>query len=107
MAKKAVKTATKSVKQAVARTKAKPNASDLIEKACEAALTKLKSLKLSPDLQADIEWCLGSYRHDKNPAGLFEMGAKALLILSKAAEKNSKSVSKKLISDLDKALASR
>lgn len=108
MAKKAVKSATKAVskpvKKATTRTKVSSASILSIEKACEDALAKLKALKAAPDLQADIEWCLGSYHNDKNPTGLYEMGEKALSVLTKAAEKNAKAVSKKLLTDLKKAL---
>lgn len=113
MAKKAVNPSTKTETIAVKKTssgskaKAKTTSAASIEKACEDALAKLTALKAAPDLQADIEWCLGSYRNDKNPKGLYEMGEKALVVLTKAAEKNAKAVSKKLLTDLEKALKSR
>ncbi|MFN3840309.1 MAG: hypothetical protein ACK4RF_06345 [Cyclobacteriaceae bacterium] len=75
-----------------------------IEKVCEQVLTKLQSLNLEAGLQADIQWCLGSYRHDKNPIGLYEMGRKAVPVLKAAMEKNKKAVSARLIADLEKAL---
>ncbi len=78
-----------------------------IEKVSEQVLSKLQALNLEAGLQADIQWCLGSYRHDKNPVGLFEMGRKAVPVLKAAAEKNKKSVSAKLIADLEKALKSK
>jgi hypothetical protein len=100
------KTESKPVKKPTTRAKASTSSKLSIEKACEDALAKLKALKAAPDLQADIEWCLGSYRADKNPSGLYEMGEKALSVLTKAAEKNAKAVSKKLLTDLGKALKS-
>lgn len=111
MAKKAVKTTTrvesKPVKKTTTRLKAQPTPADQIEKVCAEALEKLKSLKAAPDLQADIQWCLGSYRHDKNPSGLYEMAAKALTVFNRSLEKNAKAVSKKLITDIEKALDNR
>jgi len=111
MAKKPVKSATKAeskpVKKTAARSKTQPSSATLIERASEEALSKLQALKAAPDLQADIEWCLGSYRNDKNPSGLYEMVEKALVIFKKAAEKNAKAVSKKLLTDLEKAVKSR
>ncbi|MDL5047147.1 hypothetical protein QQ054_14070 [Oscillatoria amoena NRMC-F 0135] len=64
-------------------------------------------MNLEAGLQADIQWCLGSYRHDKNPIGLYEMVRKAMPVLKSAMEKNKKSVSVKLISDLEKALKAK
>jgi hypothetical protein len=111
MAKKVVKSAPKAeskpVKKTTARSKSQSTPADLIEKACEDALTKLRAMKAAPDLQADIDWCLGSYRHDKNPSGLYEMGEKALSVFNKAVAKNAKAVSKKLLTDLENALNSR
>jgi hypothetical protein len=91
-------------KKKAAAPKAKVSSVNSIEKAAEEALKKLKALKAKPDLQADIEWCLGSYRHDNNPSGLYTMVGQALTVLEAAAQKNAKSVSAKLLTDLSKAL---
>lgn len=112
MAKKVVKSAVKTetkvpAKKTVSRSKPQLSSGDQIEKACQDALTKLQSMKIELPLQADIEWCLGSYRSDKNPSGLYEMGEKALQVFQASVAKNAKAVSKKLISDLEKALAKR
>ena len=110
MAKPVEKEAVKSPRQAnsVARSASKNGAAgavDKIEKASKEALEKLKALNLDPQLQADIEWCLGSYNHDKNPVGLYEMIKRALMIFREAKSKNPKVISTKLISDLEKILA--
>lgn len=99
-AKKATETA---VKKAAPKKTAKASAVSL-DKACEQALDKLKSLSIEPQLQADIEWCLGSYRHDHNPIGLLQNGARALEALNAAKSKNAKAVPAKIIKDLQKAL---
>ena len=78
-----------------------------IEKATEEALSKLKALGLEPQLQADIEWCLGSYKADSNPTGLYEMTERAVAVFSAEKDKKTKGVTTKLITDLQKALASR
>jgi hypothetical protein len=113
MATKSIKSTTKvaakaepkaAPKKKTSAPKAKPSSVNLIEKAAEDALKKLKALKAKPDLQADIEWCLGSYRHDKNPSGLYTMVERAVTVLEAAAQKNAKSVSAKLLADLSKAL---
>jgi hypothetical protein len=77
-----------------------------IEKASEDALSKLKSLGIDPQLQADIEWCLGSYKADQNPTGLYEMTQKAIAVLAAEKEKKTKGVTAKLIADLEKAVKS-
>ena len=80
-------------------------ASPSIEKASEEALSTLKAIGIEPQLQADIEWCLGSYKADSNPAGLYEMTERAISILSAEKDKKTKGVTAKLITDLQKALS--
>jgi len=104
MAKKLTKTAEKA--PAKKASPAKPTA-DLIEKASSQALSTLNTLGIEQQLQQDIEWCLGSYRHDKNPAGLYDMTEKALKALLDAKARKAKGVTSKLIGDIEKALQSR
>ncbi len=106
MAKATTKTSTTPAPQK-APSPAKVSADMSIEKATKDALTTLKSLDIHHQLQADIEWCLGSYATDGNPSGLYEMVEKSIRILSVEKEKKSKGVTSKLISDLEKALKSR
>jgi hypothetical protein len=103
MAKVSAKKATPVAKKV--STPRKPKATVVaIDKACEQALDKLKELNIDPQLQADIAWCLGSYRYDQNPIGLFQTGAKALEVLHAAKAKSARAVSAKIIADLKKAL---
>ncbi|MEJ1242378.1 hypothetical protein WBG78_29785 [Chryseolinea sp. T2] len=102
MAKTPSKTPAKTAKPA----KAKVTGTS-IEKASEEALAKLKSLGLEPQLQADIEWCLGSYKADSNPSGLYEMTERAIAVLSAEKDKKTKGVTAKLITDLQKAITAR
>lgn len=76
-----------------------------IEKASVSALAKLKELQLDSQLQADLEWCLGSYQHDHNPVGLYEAGNRALQLFKEAQIKKTKGITAKFIADLEKALA--
>lgn len=85
---------------------AKP-ASSKIEKVSGTIVEKLASLNLEPQLQADLRWCLGSYGYDKNPSGLYENVSKALVVFKGELEKKTKGVTKKLISDIEKALAEK
>lgn len=110
MAKKSSSPAPKKVAKSPTKpTSPKPKAPAAlaIEKACADSLKKLKAMKAELGLQADIEWCLGSYRHDKNPSGLYVMAERALLVFKGALVKNSKAVPAKLISDIEKALKSK
>lgn len=100
------KTPTKAPAKTVKPVKAKV-AGPSIEKASEDALDKLKSLGIEPQLQADIEWCLGSYKADSNPSGLYEMTARAISVFEAEKEKKTKGITAKLITDLQKALSTR
>jgi hypothetical protein len=74
---------------------------------CQAALDALKKIN-SPktaELQAKLEWCIGSYDFDKNPSGLAEFGGQALKELKKVKDKDPKKVTKKLLDGLEGAIA--
>ena len=75
-----------------------------IEKVSEGALQKLQELGIEAQLQRDIEWCLGSYRADNNPVGLYQHVGKALAVFRSEKEKKTKGVTAKFISDLEKAV---
>lgn len=113
MAKKSTKAAAvkKPAKKVPARKASvvKPNApaAHLIEKVNEDILKKLQELNLEQPLQADIEWCLGSYRNDNNPSGLYLMAERALHVFTFELTKNPKSVPARLIKDIEKALKNR
>ena len=105
MAKAPAKTATKApAKTAAPKAKTNSTASYDIEAASDEALKKLQSLGIDPQLQSDLEWCLGSYRHDKNPSGLYEALGRALTIFNAEKAKKTKGITVKLIGDLVKAL---
>lgn len=78
-----------------------------IEQACITALEKLKALNLDDQLQADIQWCLGSYSNDKNPIGLYEMGERALELFKAESAKKTKGITAKFITDLEKVVKSK
>ena len=109
MAKTTTKSATKTAAKTPAKTPtkiAKPKAAtpDALEQASDEALKKLQSLGIESQLQSELEWCLGSYRHDKNPTGLLEVAGRTLVVLNAEKEKKTKGVTVKLIGDLEKAL---
>jgi len=108
VATKAAKASTKSVK---AKKASKPTASKkgtdngkLIEKACKDALAKLQELNIDENLQSEMNWCLGSYRGDGNPAGLYQMAKRALAIFTYEQADASKGISAKLIAGIEKAI---
>jgi hypothetical protein len=104
MAKATTKNAPK--KSPPARSKAKSSSAS-IEKTCEDALKKLQTLQIDQQLQADLEWCLGSYKYDKNPAGLYEMAERAITVFKAEQAKKTKGVTAKLVSDLEKVVKNR
>lgn len=90
-------------------TRARPRISPLerIENASVEALEKLRALGIHESLQRDLEWCLGSYKADNNPVGLYEMTERALAIFKKERDKKTKGVTAKLIDNLERALKNR
>ena len=98
----------KEARKSTARTSAaKSSPADRIEKVSQETLDKLKSLNIDQNLQNDLEWCLGSYRADHNPVGLYDAAERALAVLKSEKEKKTKGVTAKLIADLEKALEGR
>ena len=103
MAKTAAKTSSKTpVKKATAKKPTTVPESNPIVKSSETALKKLRDLGIDNQLQADLEWCIGSYKADKNPIGLYEMVRRAIVVFKE--NKNTKGVTAKLISDLEKVV---
>ncbi len=107
MAKQPAKTAAKAPKKAAApKPKAKSSAPS-IQKVSEDVLKVLLNLDLGGPLQADIVWCLGSYKHDKNPSGLLEMMERSLVLFMEEKQKKTKGITAKLILDIESVLKSR
>ncbi len=75
-----------------------------MEKVVAPVIEKLEKLS-QVELAAELSWCWGSYQNDQNPSGLVAKSEVALAILHAAREKNSKAVAKKLVDDLEAALA--
>lgn len=110
MAKAPAKTPAKAAKKAAPAkktTSARPASANKIEKVCEDALEKLRELGVHQQLQGDIEWCLGSYRSDGNPVGLYAMMERALAVFQEEKARKTKGVTAKLITDLEKTLQER
>jgi hypothetical protein len=51
-----------------------------------------------------LEFLIASYNYDKNPIGLYEVAPEVLALLVKTKEENSRSVNKKVITALEKAI---
>ena len=92
-------------KKAGASSSADPAAE--LAKQCQQVAAKFD--KMEGDKYAEIkeklEWCLGSYNYDKNPAGLADYGKQAVEKLKEARQEKPRQISQKLIDDLEKALA--
>jgi hypothetical protein len=95
-------------KKVAAKSSAKPKPKSVkaldIEKAAKLALAKLKDLGLDTQLQADLEWCIGSYGFDKNPDGLIKSTEKAVKLFVAEKTKKTKGITAKLITDIEGAL---
>jgi hypothetical protein len=103
MAKSTAKAAAKTpVKGTAKKTTTPVSESNSIVTTSESILKKLKDLGIDNQLQADLEWCLGSYKADNNPVGLYEMAKRALVVFKD--NKSTKGVTAKLISDLEKVV---
>ncbi len=77
-----------------------------LKKSCQEAVVAMQKLNTekTTNIQSKLEWCIGSYEFDKNPAGLHEMGLKSLDMLKDIKQKQPRKVNKKVIDGLDKAL---
>lgn len=101
-AKPAVRTATKAAKATP-----KASSADSIEKVTEEALKTLQTLGLDQQLQSDLAWCLGSYRSDKNPVGLYDTLERVLVIFNAEKAKKTKGLTVKQVGNLEKVLKAR
>lgn len=105
MAKAISKSPSKADKKAAVPKQTGANKSYLaIENACVSSLAKLQELELDYQLQSEINWCLGSYRNDGNPIGLYQMAQRSLAIFKAEHLNKTKGVTAKLITELEKAL---
>ncbi len=75
-----------------------------IEKVMVEVIGKLEKIK-ETELASELSWCWVSFQNDGNPVGVIEKATLALAAFKEAREKNSKAVAKKLVDDLEKALA--
>jgi hypothetical protein len=103
MAKAAAKSYTNKQPRKASAPRIKPSG-DNIEQISTDVLEKLQALGIEEQLQRDLQWCLGSYRADRNPVGLYDTARKALMVLKNEKEKKTKGVTAKLIQDLEKVV---
>ena len=79
---------------------------DKFRNACNDAVQVFTKLKVEAhnDIKSKLEYCIGSYDHDKNPVGLYEYGSVALNELKSFKSQNPRKVNKKIIENLEKYL---
>jgi hypothetical protein len=91
-------------KVAVKKTAAKKvKVSTDIEAVSKVVLKKLIALELDPQLQADLEWCLGSYSHDQNPIGLIEALKHASRVFATELARKTKGVTAEFLAEIEEA----
>jgi hypothetical protein len=80
--------------------------SDRLREACELAVQAFQKLKQPEfeDIISKLEFCIGSYNHDKNPSGLVEFGFKAMEMLKEIRKKHPRKVSTEIINALEESL---
>jgi len=78
-----------------------------LEQVSDEALQKLRALGLDEQLQRDLEWCLGSYRNDSNPVGLYGCVERTLTLFKEEREKKTRGITAKAVNDLEKVLRDR
>ncbi len=105
MAKAAPKTPAKPKKAAAPKQKSDPN--QLIEEVCISSLAKLQEIELDYQLQSEINWCLGSFRNDGNPVGLYLMAERALRVFKAEQTAKRKGIPADLIRDIERSLKGR
>lgn len=106
MAKLPAKTTAKAPKKAAAPKTKSISSSPSIQNVSEAVLKVLLALDLGGSLKSDIDWCLGSYKHDNNPSGLQKMMKKSLILLTEEKQNKTKGITAKLILDIESVLKS-
>ena len=75
-----------------------------MQKVVADVVGKLEKIKQS-ELASELSWCWVSYQNDGNPVGVVEKAGLALDTFKDFREKNPKAIAKKLVEDLEKALA--
>jgi hypothetical protein len=111
MAKASSKPATKvetkpAAKAPAKKSTAKVKSSPDLESVAKAVLEKLITLSLDVQLQADIEWCLGSYGHDRNPVGLIDSLNRAAQVFKAELSNKTKGVTAKFVTEIEEAIKS-
>ena len=80
--------------------------SERLRDACELAAQTFRKVNHTgfKEIVSNLEFCIGSYNFDKNPAGLIEYGYKALGMLKEIKKKQPRKISKEVIAALEDSL---
>ena len=80
--------------------------SDRLRDACELAAQTFRKINHADfhEIISNLEFCIGSYNFDRNPAGLIEFGSQALGMLKEIKKKNPRKFAKEVISGLEENL---
>jgi len=81
--------------------------SERLRDACELAVQTFQKFKQPEfdEIISKLEFCIGSYNFDQNPAGLVEYGFKAMEILKEIRKKKPRKVTPEIINSLEESLA--
>lgn len=81
--------------------------SEKLRDACELAAQTFRKINHEDfhEIVSKLEFCIGSYNFDNNPAGLVEFGLQALGMLKEIKKKQPRKVSKDVISGLETCLS--
>jgi len=88
----------------VAKKRSAVSSEKQVLKVCELALEKLNSLDIEHQLQAEMNWCIGSFKADGNPSGLYQMVERAALVFRDELAKKTKGINIQFIGVLESVL---
>ncbi|NJM15504.1 MAG: hypothetical protein HC896_09160 [Bacteroidales bacterium] len=79
---------------------------DKLRDACLDAVLTLEKIGNGEydEIKDKLNFCIGSYNHDRNPVGLVEFGQKALEVLKEIKKQNPRKFKKDIIDNLEKLL---
>jgi len=105
MAKTTTAKTTAKTSKAPVKKASRPKSTLDLTKVAESVIQKMEELNLDQKLQSEIQWCLGSYKNDRNPVGLLEKIGEALALFKSELAKKTKGITAKFVGDIEKVLA--
>lgn len=78
---------------------------EALKSVCEESLEAFRKQKEDyTEIESKLEWVLGSYSYDHNPAGLHEFAVKSLAIMKDVKKEKPRAFTKKLIDKSEKTI---